>query len=308
MDLVLPNLFVPGAAKSGTSSLHEYLDQHPDIFMTKRKEPHFFSHEEHYTRGLSWYSSLFEEGRNCAYRGESSTGYMVFARVIERVKRDIPSPRFILILRNPVDRAWSHYRWLQGMGYEPDDFRTAFLRDMNEQPDADQFLGVGYKYYFQFGLYGKWLSKYIQAFGRSAIHIVTTEALGQAPLETINSCLSFLGLSPLQQLTTLTKNRSVRLRYPWLYRTVVAAVNSPGRTNVGPVLRASTSDGFRRRLSLAKRDLLLWLKGRLAFKAADEPLPTELRRWTADYYVSDVESLRIVTGMAFRAWGTDFPV
>jgi hypothetical protein len=307
MDIVLPNLFVPGAAKSATTSLHEYLDQHPDIFMSRSKEPHFFSDEDRYQRGLESYSSLFEPGRNCRYRGESSTGYMVFPGTIERIKRHIPEAKFIFILRNPVDRAWSHYRWLQGLGFEDDDFRKAFLREMDDEPDARQLVGPGYQYYFQFGLYSKWLARYVEAFGRSAIYIVTAESLGRAPLETINGCLSFLGVSGLDHLEPVTKNKSVKLKYAGFYKAVVIAATSRSRAGRRPMLRSFASDRLRGQLGFRKRKFLAWLKDKLAVEYSDEPLSAELRRWVAAYYAGDIGNLRSITGIRFREWSSEFP-
>lgn len=112
-NLTAPNLFIPGAAKSGSSSLHEYLKFHPDIFMSDIKEPHYFSHKENYYNRKSEYYGLFENTRSYKYRGESSTGYMVFPGVIDRIKNDIGDAKFIFVLRNPIDRCFSHYHWVR---------------------------------------------------------------------------------------------------------------------------------------------------------------------------------------------------
>ncbi|HEY9134269.1 MAG TPA: hypothetical protein VIM85_00570, partial [Pseudomonadales bacterium] len=80
----MPNLFIPGSAKSGTSSLHEYLNQHPDISMSSEKEPHFFCIKRNKKEAFE-YEKLFENEKK--YRGESSTGYMVFHGVPERIKK-----------------------------------------------------------------------------------------------------------------------------------------------------------------------------------------------------------------------------
>ena len=97
MSNIKPNLFIPGAGKSGSSSLHNYLKLHPDIYMSELKEPHFFSHDENYfskTQTEKYYE-LFKNGKKYKYRGESSTGYMVFPHVIDRIKMDKKKPKFI---------------------------------------------------------------------------------------------------------------------------------------------------------------------------------------------------------------------
>ena len=102
-----PNLFIPGAAKSGTTSLHELLDLHPNISMSCVKEPHFWTRlefENFTKKDIGNYLSLFDEKKNAKYRGESSTGYMVFPSFIEHLKQHYDSqPKFIFILRNPID-------------------------------------------------------------------------------------------------------------------------------------------------------------------------------------------------------------
>ena len=97
----LPNLYIPGAGKSGTSSLHEYLGKHPEICMSTIKEPHFWTSPnfKNYTKkDFNNYSKLFE-GENNSYRGESSTGYMCFSEFKPRIKKHYKSsPKFIFIL------------------------------------------------------------------------------------------------------------------------------------------------------------------------------------------------------------------
>ena len=140
--MTLPNLFVPGAAKSGTSSLHEYLNQHPDIFMSNMKEPHFWTSPQKYGN-FEWYSSLFEESSTKKYRGESSTGYMVFDHFLDRVTKYVEAPRFIFLLRNPIDRTYSHYRWLKGLGSEKLSFRSALEKDKDTLPSHANALREG---------------------------------------------------------------------------------------------------------------------------------------------------------------------
>ena len=107
-----PNLFIIGAMKSGTTTLHEYLDSHPQIAMSRIKEPGFFVEELTLRQGEDWYLSLFEQDDRFRYRGESSTHYTklpVFRGVAERLSRFNPEARLIYIMRNPIERLVSHY-------------------------------------------------------------------------------------------------------------------------------------------------------------------------------------------------------
>ncbi|MFI5134832.1 MAG: sulfotransferase, partial [Chitinophagales bacterium] len=126
---LFPNLFVVGAAKAGTTSLHYALGQHPDVFMSEKKEPGYFvwpekelqfinngkliKHPRFLVNHLDDYLKLFEEGREKKIRGESSTTYLFFyGKCIANINRIHPDPsnvNIVITLRNPVDRAFSQY-------------------------------------------------------------------------------------------------------------------------------------------------------------------------------------------------------
>src|ERR1041385_6888829 len=116
-----PNLLIIGAAKSGTTSLHTYLNEHPQIFMARRKEPSFFLlwdnperialHERegraevNFFSTLERYAALFVDGKEHKIRGESSTAYLANPECAAKIKQLIPDVKIIAILRNPVSRA-----------------------------------------------------------------------------------------------------------------------------------------------------------------------------------------------------------
>ncbi len=103
---------VIGAMKSATTTLHEQLARQPGIFMSRPKEPNFFSDDAIYGRGWSWYSSLFRPASAADLRGESSTHYTklpTYPRTVERLARDLPRLRLIYVMRHPIDRLVSQY-------------------------------------------------------------------------------------------------------------------------------------------------------------------------------------------------------
>jgi Sulfotransferase domain len=108
----LPTFLIIGAAKSGTTTLYEYLCRHPQIFMSTPKEPEFFARDENYTRGIEWYSSLFDDAQPHQICGEASTIYTrspQFPHTAARIAQHLPQAKLIYIMRHPVDRAYSHY-------------------------------------------------------------------------------------------------------------------------------------------------------------------------------------------------------
>ena len=122
---MLPNLITAGFTRCGTSSLHYYLSQHPDIFMSKKKEINFFNKNKNFNKGLPFYESYFSGGEPFPFRGESTPMYaekgvlyddsdklLVFKKksALERIKKAIPHCKIVLIMRSPVDRYISIYK------------------------------------------------------------------------------------------------------------------------------------------------------------------------------------------------------
>ena len=126
MKIKLPNLFIVGAAKAGTTSLYEYFKQHPQIFMVEsdlQKEPSYFCSLVKPSKKYKYYLSLFEKATENHVRiGEASTSYLTCPESALRIKeyenKNNLDCRIIIMLRNPVDRAYSLYNWMTQSGYE----------------------------------------------------------------------------------------------------------------------------------------------------------------------------------------------
>ena len=209
-----PNLIVPGVAKSGTSSLHLYLNQHPDLYMSEVKEPGYFFRDTLYQQQEEWYLSLFKGGAGLPYRGESSTYYFNYASAIERMKRDLPNPKFIILLRHPVERIISHYFWLWGKGLEYRSLRKAIASEVNEKYRPTRHIRLHHKDYLHFSLYSSWVKRYWETFGKEHVLVITNERLRDYPLETMNQCFSFLGVSKLPEIKQVVHNVSVLKKVP----------------------------------------------------------------------------------------------
>ena len=211
-----PNFFIPGAAKSGTTSLHELLDTHPDISMSKEKEPVYWNNKlfnEFENLEISRYLNLFEQ--DVKIKGESTTSYMYYESFIRNVKNNFQqSPKFIFILRNPIDRYISHYNWLKGLGKEKrridkiiEEERYLDFKEYNDYP----------KQYYQFGLYYKWISRFIENFGKENIKIVTFEKLISERLNILNSCYEFLGVNKMDSVNFIKSNKTNKVIFPSMY-------------------------------------------------------------------------------------------
>ena len=177
-----PNLFVIGAMKSGTSSLHAALAAHPQIFMCREKEPDYFIEQRNWTKGESWYLSLFARAGDKPIIGESSTGYTkapIFHGVLQRILQFQPDARFVYIMRDPIERTISHYRhnvWWEG---ERRDMLTAIC-------EKAHFRDVSH--------YAAQLAPYIEVFGRDRIYTLTLEELVAHPSKVFRELLAWLGV------------------------------------------------------------------------------------------------------------------
>lgn len=178
-----PNLFIIGAMKSGTTSLHEYLDLHPQIAMSEMKEPGYFVEELSLSKGEDWYLDLFAQDDRLRYRGESSTHYTklpVYRGVADRLHRFNPDARLIYIMRDPFERLLSHY-WHNKRDLVHGGELRPLLKAVQERPD-----------YLAFGDYAMQLTPYLERFGRQSIYTLTFEALVENPQRELDRLYAWL--------------------------------------------------------------------------------------------------------------------
>src|SRR5919108_5357536 len=185
LGAVLPNLIVIGAAKCGTTSLHEYLDEHPEISMSREKELHFFVDGKNWGRGLAWYESHFDSA--APVRGESSPGYSAFPLyrgVPERMAETIPEAKLIYLVRDPVQRIVSHYthrtvNWPE-MGT---------LEEALADPHIREWLVTPSRYWLQ-------LEQYLSRFPAERILVVDSDELRASRIDVLARIFAFLDVDP----------------------------------------------------------------------------------------------------------------
>lgn len=165
----LPDFLIIGAMKSGTSTLQAQLAAQPGIFMTTPKEPNFFSDDAVFARGPDWYSGLFDAAAPEDLRGEASTHYTklpTHPHTVARMAGLLAAPKLIYVIRNPVDRAVSHYIHDWSEGRTDCDPATAFQR----HPELRAY-----------SRYPMQLAPFIEAFGKDSIHLTSLEQLTTDP-------------------------------------------------------------------------------------------------------------------------------
>ncbi|WKN41473.1 sulfotransferase family protein [Tunicatimonas pelagia] len=292
-----PNLFIPGAGRSGTTTLHYCLNQHPEIYMAQDKEPHFFSNDRTFQLLHEYYEPLFRKGIGCRYRGEASVAYMSSTKAIKRIAVWTQYPKFIFILRNPIDRAISHYCYRVGQGFENKSFKEAFSSSSTIQNKENIHAS-----YCTEGYYGQWLERYYHAFGKDAIHVITTEELSRHPEEAIASCFLFLGLPSLVDVVIPKLNPSIQLKKPQLYKNIVEMMSEKSESWWKKKYQELVPSRSRITIRRSVVRLLEYSKNKM-FATKEPPLfDEETREWIANYYHSDVSNLKKATGRQFNEW------
>ncbi len=176
-----PDFMIIGAMKSATSTLHAQLAANAGFFMSRPKEPNFFSDDEVWSRGLDWYAGLFAGAPSGALRGESSTHYTklpTHPHTLERLAASVRTRRFVYVMRQPIERLVSHYihEWTQGVYREPID------EALERRPEL-----------VDYGCYARQLAPWLARFGRAAVLPVFFERLTAEPDTELNRIARFLG-------------------------------------------------------------------------------------------------------------------
>lgn len=196
----LPDFLGIGAQKSGTTTLHQLLELHPNVFVPQRKELHYFTMHSH--RSMGWYASCFQGASSSQRIGEVTPYYLYHAPAAERIAARLPQVRIIVMLRDPVSRAISHYFHSVRLGVETLSIEDAFaaerLRlsgsaDPMALPVPGSFSHLHHSYLDR-SRYEVQLSRWLAMFPRSQLLIIRSEDMFEAPTHAWNQIQSFLDI------------------------------------------------------------------------------------------------------------------
>jgi hypothetical protein len=212
----LPQFIILGAQKAGTTSLHDYLSQHPQLVPSLKKEVHFFDGGTHpsidtFEKGLPWYRAHFPLERDLQdgkQTFESSPLYLFHPRVPQRIAEVLPNVKMIVLLRNPSKRAISHYFHERRKGREPLGMYEAFTSEEcrlaplieNANYNSHGFIHHSYKCR---GLYQQQLERYFQLFTKEQLLILSSEHFFSATAACLRTVFEFIGVDPEYQVTNL---------------------------------------------------------------------------------------------------------
>lgn len=293
--MALPNLLIVGAAKSGTTSLHNYLNQHPDVFMCSPKEPHFLINkeigEERIPKGvlnLEDYKSLFEGKSEKRYRGESSVMYLSFPEItIKNIKKYLSEDvKIIIMLRNPVERAYSGYQHVKRYNMmENLSFKDAL--ELTENRYQETLNMTPASRYLLLGNYYNQVKSYQQQF--DDVHVVIYDDYKANLNEELNKVFDFL---TIRRITVNTEQRHMVGGWEW-------------------------KDGSMKKIMMQKNPIKTMLKYIIPFKGLRKfirlklqqentklvkNIKPETEKWLKVYYKEDVAQLSELLNRDLNHW------
>lgn len=285
----MPNFLIIGAPRSGTTTLHEELKRHPQVFMSSIKEPLFFAVEgesepfrgprdNQGIRDLKTYCSLFSGVRDEKAIGEASPLYLYSQKAPYRIKHYIPNVKLIAILRNPIDRVYSHFLHHKLLGYENlDDFREA----IEAEEERERMRWSPFWFYRKMGLYGEQLTRYFSLFQSDQIRVFLFEDLQQNPKSLFKDIAQFLGI-----------DGGLVIKAPAVHNASGYPINVKLNTFltqpnfISTILRPFLSEKARLKLRLKVWDVIL--RGVRQSNLRKPPLRPEVREWLIEYYREDI--------------------
>ncbi len=296
--MTMPNFLVIGAAKGGTTALHRYLKQHPQIFMSPRKELRFFPFENNppdyrgpgdaadaanMTISLEDYVAQFEGSEGYPARGEISPLYLYMPKTAERIRHYVPDVKLIAVLRQPAERAFSHYLMMRRDGLETLTFEEALAAE--DRRVADRW---GHRWYFlRRGFYAAQLRPYFANFAREQIKLYLYEDYVSNPVGFAQDIFRFLGVDD-----TFVPDMSVR-------------------HNESKLPRSRRLQVFLTEPRAAKKLLKAFVPARWSRSVGDRlrrenltrpQLSPETRRRLTEVYRADIEELQEMMGRDLSHW------
>lgn len=313
----LPDFFIIGAAKSGTTSLHALLEQHSNIFMPTPKEPEFFARDDLYAKGLDNYARLFEAARPDMLIGEASTIYSLspfFPDTAARISKHVPHAKIIYIMREPVERAYSYYvqltknyqkasgDYVVHRSFEdfifPERRATAALRDKAlapfdaHLPDHPDLCLAGSDYVKQ-------IQAYLKYFEPDRILFLTFEQFVRDETAVLQCITDFLGVAPLNW-ATLQKDKIHQNKSSSHFQMVHEVTRILDlKKKMGPVWRLRKMLPFSLRLYL--RRIALYIPNSLEANATPA-MENGTRQILAARFDGQIDELSDLTGLDLSAW------
>lgn len=290
---VIPSFLIIGAAKSGTTTLYNYLKEHPQVAMCHAKEPRFFAFQDAppdpkdpiMTDSIcdpETYRDAFTPNARTRVTGEASPIYLAHPEAYRAIHAHNPKMKLIAVLRDPAERAFSHFLMSQRQGFEPEkNFAKAIGARVihlgnwrRERP------------YIPYSQYGRGLERFLSVFPRSQLLVLFSQDLNREPDRTLRKLTDFLEVEPIVSRGPRRDNVGYAVRRPGLQR-LIGQANQLGITRLMPVSLKSTLRGVLRKSNKTERRM------------------TQQERCAAlDLLISDIEKTEGLLGADLTPWKT----
>jgi hypothetical protein len=280
---VWPNFFIVGAAKAGTNSLHAYLEQHPQVFMCPMKEVHYFSRlgarsgRQYLVDVVSdraSYLALFEGATGFPAVGERSVTYLGYEDTADAIHEQVPNAKIVILLRDPIERAYSHYLMDVRNGVQDLPFFETVVKE-HQNPE----FGWGRVWHRYTMFYYPKVKRYLDVFGPEQVLILLTEDLRRDPRAVTKTALEFLDLDPAPV---------AEIDFATEHNPYAAPRNSLARSVMGSNTLRFIGWGVLR----IPKPVFRFVRDRILFKRQEKPpLDAPSRAFLREVFASDVDKL-----------------
>ncbi len=278
-------IFIIGTPKAGTTSLHHYLNEFPEILMSSKKEPDYFSDKEILEQGLYYgesridslikYNNLFSKRDKEKFLGEASVSYLFYPEVSKRIKEYNPESKIIIMLRNPIDRAFSHYLMDYRLGLTSKSFEEEFKNQES----------LNFQQHFLLGNYYNQVKKYLEVFETENVHIIWYSDFKQNAEKELQKVIEFIGL-----------NSDFEVDFNKVY-------NSFSMPNNNIIRKIYSVVWLRKILTfIFPKKLVNSIKSILFNKEKKPKLSAASREVLFSYYKSDIEDLEQLLSVNLSRW------
>lgn len=270
INMPLPNFIIFGAVKSGTGALYQYLQHHPEIFMSSIKEPRYFTNEsDSYNDNIQnskEYLRYFDGVTNETAIGEASSNYINSHTAALRIKKSIPNIKLIASLRHPVDRAVAHYR---------------MMNRSEKMLDIDRIRKGKEKGWATTSLYYNKLKWYFELFKEEQIKILILEQWKENVSSNLNEIYSFLNVNEEYQLPDYINYAAAEVSWPGV-----------GKNKLIRKIKKILPTKILIKINTVKRSLT----------PQAQEIPEELRQEMISWYREDIEKLQVMLNKDLSVW------
>lgn len=313
-----PDFICPGAAKSGTTTLFSILENHSDVYLYEGKEIGFFGQKEMYIKGYKWYQeNYFSNNKGYKISGDISTNYMTYSKVAAKRIYDTlgPEVKLIFILRNPAERAYSHYNMrkfnnlseeesfsslVSKLEYDKKAFSKKYTNKLSSNFNAlskEEQQDWKKLNYFFLGNYAEILKDYLDYFSKKNMLIIKFDDFVKNQSDIMQRVYSFLEVNQQNNLKINHMNPSGKIKYVFLHKLFKKISNLIRKFGGEKVILNNKT--ITRMFYKYKN----W--NREANKAHLQPMYLKDRQRLNHYYKKDIHKLEEITGQQFMDWVND---